>query len=33
MPLLVAFDFDTGKCLGAVVHMARLNGQALAFFP
>ncbi len=30
---VVAFDFDTGKCLGAVVHMARLNGQALAFFP
>jgi len=30
---VVAFDFNTGKCLGAVVHLARLNGQALAFFP
>jgi hypothetical protein len=30
---VVAFDFDTAKCLGAVVQMAQLNGQALAFFP
>jgi DNA-binding beta-propeller fold protein YncE len=29
---VVAFDFGTCECLGAVVKMARLNGQALAFF-
>jgi hypothetical protein len=29
---VVAFDFETGECLGAVVTMPRLNGQALAFF-
>jgi DNA-binding beta-propeller fold protein YncE len=30
---VVAFDFETGKCLGPIVQMPRLNGQALAFFP
>jgi DNA-binding beta-propeller fold protein YncE len=30
---VVAFDFDSGKFLGTTVHMPRLNGQALAFFP
>jgi DNA-binding beta-propeller fold protein YncE len=30
---VVAFDFMTGDCLGAVVRLPRLNGQALAFFP
>ena len=30
---VVAFDFTTGRCLGAVVTLPRLNGQALAFFP
>ena len=30
---VVAFDFTTGRCLGAVVRLARLYGQALAFFP
>ena len=30
---VVAFDFETGECLGAFVTMPRLNGQALAFFP
>jgi hypothetical protein len=29
---VVAFDFETGKCLGVVVKTARLNGQAVAFF-
>jgi len=28
---VVAFDFASGKCLGAVVRFPRLNGQALAF--
>jgi hypothetical protein len=30
---VVAFDFETGKCLGASVTLERLNGQALIFFP
>jgi DNA-binding beta-propeller fold protein YncE len=30
---VVAFDFASGECLGAVVRLTRLNGQALAFFP
>jgi sugar lactone lactonase YvrE len=30
---VVAFDFVTGGCLGAIVRFPRLNGQALAFFP
>ncbi|HEY2526515.1 MAG TPA: hypothetical protein VGJ20_01005 [Xanthobacteraceae bacterium] len=30
---VVAFDFATGECLGAVARMPRLNGQALVFFP
>lgn len=28
---VVAFDFTTGKCLGPVVQLPRLNGQALVF--
>lgn len=30
---VVAFDFTTGECLGALVTMPGLNGQALMFFP
>ena len=30
---VVAFDFASGKCLGALVRLPRLNGQALVFFP
>ena len=30
---VVAFDFTTGACLGAVVQFPRLNGQALEFIP
>jgi DNA-binding beta-propeller fold protein YncE len=30
---VVAFDFTTGTCLGAVVRQPRLNGQALMFIP
>jgi DNA-binding beta-propeller fold protein YncE len=30
---VVAFDFETGRCLGPIIQMPRLNGQALAFFP
>lgn len=30
---VVAFDFVSGKCLGAVVRFSRLHGQALVFFP
>jgi DNA-binding beta-propeller fold protein YncE len=30
---VVAFDFETGDCLGAIVRLPRLNGQALIFFP
>ena len=30
---VVAFEFASGECLGAVVRLPRLNGQAVAFFP
>jgi len=30
---VIAFDFASGNCLGAVVRFTRLNGQAVAFFP
>lgn len=30
---VVAFDFTGGRCLGAVVRLDRLYGQAVAFFP
>ncbi len=30
---VVAFDFASGRCLGAVALYPRLNGQALVFFP
>jgi hypothetical protein len=30
---VVAFDFRTGSFIGAVVQLARLNGQALVFVP
>jgi hypothetical protein len=30
---IVAFDFASGRCLGAVVQYPRLNGQAVALFP
>ena len=30
---VVAFDFETGDCLGAVARLPRLNGQAVIFFP
>ena len=30
---VVAFDFASGRCLGAVVRFSRLYGQALIFFP
>jgi hypothetical protein len=29
---VVAFDFTSGKCLGAVVRLRGLNGQAVIFF-
>ena len=29
---VVAFDFATGRCLGAVVRLSGINGQALVFF-
>jgi DNA-binding beta-propeller fold protein YncE len=29
---VVVFDFTTGKCLGSVVSLPRLNGQAVIFF-
>jgi DNA-binding beta-propeller fold protein YncE len=29
---VVAFDFATGKCLGAVIRLLGLNGQAVIFF-
>jgi hypothetical protein len=29
---VVAFDFASGECLGALVRLPRLNGQALEFF-
>jgi hypothetical protein len=30
---VVGFDFSSGECLGAVVRMRRLHGQAVALFP
>jgi hypothetical protein len=30
---VMAFDFASGRCLGAVVRFPRLNGQAVALFP
>jgi hypothetical protein len=30
---VVAFDFASGRCIGAVVRFPRLHGQALEFFP
>jgi hypothetical protein len=30
---VVAFDFETGKCLDAAVKLRGLNGQAVIFFP
>jgi sugar lactone lactonase YvrE len=30
---VVAFDVETGNCLGPVVTLPRMNGQALIFFP
>ena len=30
---VVAFDVTSGRCLGAIVRLPRLFGQALAFFP
>ena len=30
---VVAFDFETGDCLDAVVRLPGLNGQAVTFFP
>ena len=30
---VIAFDFPSGRCLGAVVRFARLNGQAVVLFP
>jgi hypothetical protein len=30
---VVAFDFETGDCLGAVTRLPPLNGQAVIFFP
>jgi DNA-binding beta-propeller fold protein YncE len=30
---VVAFDFASGRCIGAVVRHGRLNGQAVALFP
>jgi DNA-binding beta-propeller fold protein YncE len=30
---VVAFDFQSGKCLGALLNHPRLNGQALEFVP
>jgi DNA-binding beta-propeller fold protein YncE len=30
---VVAFEFASGECLGAIVRLLQLNGQALAFFP
>jgi hypothetical protein len=29
---IVAFDFSTGRCLGAIVRHPRLNGQAVVLF-
>jgi hypothetical protein len=30
---VIAFDFGSGRCLGAVVRYPRLNGQAVVLFP
>jgi hypothetical protein len=30
---VVGFDFASGECLGAIVGMRRINGQALVLFP
>jgi DNA-binding beta-propeller fold protein YncE len=30
---VVGFDFASGKCLGPIARLPRLNGQALVFFP
>jgi DNA-binding beta-propeller fold protein YncE len=30
---VVVFDFATGRCIGPVARLARLNGQAVALFP
>ena len=30
---VVAFDFASGECLGPIVQLPRLNGQAVTFFP
>jgi len=30
---VVGFDFSSGECLGAIVRMPRLNGQAVVLFP
>lgn len=30
---VVGFDFVSGKCLGPIARLPRLNGQALVFFP
>jgi hypothetical protein len=30
---VVGFDFVSGECLGTIVRLPRLNGQALVFFP
>ncbi len=30
---VIAFDFETGDCLGAVATLPGLNGQAVIFFP
>jgi DNA-binding beta-propeller fold protein YncE len=30
---VVAFDFETGDCLGAIARLLGLNGQAVIFFP
>jgi hypothetical protein len=30
---VVAFDTNSGRCLGTAVRFPRLHGQALVFFP
>jgi hypothetical protein len=30
---VIVFNFETGECLGALIQLPRLNGQALMFFP
>jgi hypothetical protein len=30
---VVAFDFASGECVGAIARLPQLNGQALVFFP